>query len=172
MINKGQKKSTKGKLTSVTNLGDNDEHELVFDFNPSTISEQRGVNYNYSEGQGQMMPIAQYGKVEPTKISFELFMFNHKGITEQLKSLRRLTLPKMITRLTYYEQVKPHKYLLNLGHYGLFFVAIDRVDITTSQYDRDTLKPIRLTASIECTVISSGISTDVSVLKQQGGFKS
>jgi len=170
MISSAQPKSTKGRLLSVTNSTNQENHELIFDFNPSSISEQRGVKYNYSEGQGQMMPLAQYGMAEPTKLSFELFMFDHTGVTKQLKSLRRLTLPKHITRLTYYEQVKPHKYLLDLKQYGMFHVAIDRIDITTTQYHKTTLAPIRLTAAIECTVISSGLSTDVSMLKVQGGY--
>ncbi len=160
----------KGYLRSVTTLSQQVDHRLNFQFNPNSISESRGVLYNYSQAQGQALPLAQFGMVENTKLSFELFMFSHNGLKEELKSLRRLTLPKQLTRLTYYEQVKPHKYLLNLGDYGVFYVAVDRVDIETAQYSKNTLNPVRLTANLELTVISTGITSDVSHLKDVGGY--
>ena len=165
-----QQRSQKGYLISVTSLGFNTDHRLDFQFNPNTLNERRGVRYNYSEAQGQSMPLAQFGMVEPTKLSFELFMFSHNGLKSEIESLRRLTLPKQLTRLTYYEQVKPHKYLLNLGDYGVFYVAVDSVEINTQQYHKTTLAPIRLTAALEMTVISTGITSDVSHLKRIGGY--
>jgi len=161
-------RNTKGRLQSMPTVGIASEHILDFQFNPTTISESRSVDYNYSEGQGQHLPMAQFGKLGETKISFSLFMFSHNGLGKELKSLRRLTLPKLVTRLTYYEQVQPHKYYLQLGQYGTFTGVVENVDIDVSQYSKKTMTPIRLTASIDFVVISTGLASDVSRLKDMG----
>ena len=112
---------TKGQLVSISTLGTVGEHKLKFMFNPTTINESRSVNYNFSEGQGQSLPLAQFGMIGTTNISFELFMFKHVtkrtplGLKAELASLRRLTLPRTMTRRTAYDQVQPPKYILSLS---------------------------------------------------------
>lgn len=171
-MSKVLKKSTKGYLRSYTSGGvDNEGHFLHFDFNPTTIQESRSVQYDFSEGQGQLKPLAQFGRMGNTEISFELFFFDHKGVTEQLHSLRKFTLPRNLTRLDYYNQVQPHRYILHLGDYGIFEGVITKVDIKTLQYNRVRLFPIHVTAKIDFVVSSSGTDRDLITAKlNTGGF--
>lgn len=165
-INQG---SAKGFLFSLDSTEDI-SHRLDFQFNPTTIKESRGVKYNYSEAQGQHLALAQFGMLNPTKITFDLFMFHHGGLSDKLASVRRLTLPKMASKLTHYDQVSPHIYMLSLGGYGHFTGMVDSTEINTTQYDKETLVPIRFTASISFTCISSGLEGDVTRVKSLGGF--
>lgn len=160
---------TKGYLKSISD-GD-DSHRLEFQFNPTSIKESRSVKYNYSEAQGQHIPLAQFGMLNPTKLQFELFMLKHNGLDAELKSLRRLTMPRQVGKFTSYEQVSPHSYLLNLGSYGIFHGTIDSVEINTTQYHKTTLLPIRLEANISFTGTSLNISRDISEMKTLGGFR-
>ena len=148
----------KGQIHSID---PNRTHILDFQFNPTTISEKRSVLHHFSQAQGQVLPLAQFGMVEPTEISFELFMFSHNGLEKQLHSLRKLTLPKEITRPTYYDQVSPHKYVLDLKEYGVFTGVVNTVDITIDQYSRTLFVPVQLRASITFTVVSESLVKDV-----------
>lgn len=163
-------KNTKGELFSIDSFGSMGDHTLTFMFNPSSISESRSVNYNFSEGQGQTLPFAQFGMINNTTISFELFMFHHGGLKEEIASLRRLTLPKSMSRRTFYDQVQPHKYWLLLHEYGTFEGVVNSLEITVDEYSRLSLIPIKLTAKIEFTVISSGLAKDVTHIKQMGKY--
>ena len=171
-MSKVLKKSTKGYLRSYTSGGvDNEGHFLHFDFNPTTIQESRSVQYDFSEGQGQLKPLAQFGRMGNTEIGFELFFFDHKGVTEQLHSLRKFTLPRNLTRLDYDNQGQPHRYILHLGDYGIFEGVITKVDIKTLQYNRVRLLPIHVTAKIDFVVSSSGTDRDLITAKlNTGGF--
>ena len=160
----------KGKLRSLRTIDNIPDHDLSFQFNPSTISETRGVEYNFSESQGQSLPLAQFGRLANTKISFELFMFSHKGLDSSIKSLRRLTLPRQVSSLTYYEQTQPHKYYLYLSNYGTFTGVITSIDINTRQFSKTGFSPINLSASIEFVVVSSGLEDDVGHMKSIGGL--
>ena len=138
---------------------------LIFQYNPTTILEKRSVKYHFSEAQGQVLPLAQFGMIEPTEIEFELFMHKHKGLKEELAILRSFTLPKTLSRPQYYQQVSPHKYELNLNEYFIGVGVINSVEINILQYDKTTLKPIHLTAAISFTAISTSIDGDVTTLK-------
>jgi len=157
---KGIRPNFKGQIQSIDG-----KHTLNFQFNPTTITEKRSVKYHLSQAQGQVLPLAQFGMVEPTEISFELFMFNHNGLENELHSLRKLTLPKKISRPEYYDQVSPHKYVLNLLEYGNFVGVINNVDITIDQYAKESFLPIQLRASMVFTVVSESLIDDVSNLK-------
>lgn len=160
-----QTKSKKGYLEGYTaphRLGD-PLHRLDFQFNPTTIRERREAVYNFSEGQGQVLPQAQFGRIGNTEISFELFLFNHQGV--DLKSLRGLTLPKQLTPQTYYTQAQPDLYMLFLDDYGFFIGAVTSVDITTEQYHKKTLKPIQVRAQIKFVQVSTGASNDIYFLR-------
>ena len=157
---KGTKPNFKGQIQSIDG-----KHTLNFQFNPTTIAENRSVQYHFSQAQGQVLPLAQFGMVEPTEISFELFMFKHNGLENELHSLRKLTLPKKISRPEYYDQVSPHKYVLNLLEYGNFVGVINSVDITIDQYGKESFIPIQLRASMVFTVVSESLVDDVSNLK-------
>lgn len=169
-MSKVLKESNKGYLGKYTSSGiDNDAHLLRFDFNPTTIQESRSVQYDFSEGQGQLKPLAQFGRMGNTEIGFELFFFDHKGVTEQLHSLRRFTLPRSLTRLAHYNQVQPHRYTLWLDEYGIFQGVITKMDIKTLQYHRKSLYPIHVTAKIDFTVISNGTEQDLSLARYNIG---
>lgn len=149
---------------SITKL-DEKENYMTFLFNPTTYSEKRAVNWNLSEGQGQVLPLAQFGMVEPTTISFELFLFHHGGIQKKLDFLRTLLLPKRVSRLDHYEQNTPNMCILDLAglspikRHGVFTsidIKIERVN---------NLLPIQATASIEFVETSRSISEDVQHLK-------
>lgn len=157
---KGIKANFKGQIQSIDG-----KHTLNFQFNPTTITEKRSVQYHFSQAQGQVLPLAQFGMVEPTEISFELFMFSHKGLKNELHTLRKLSLPKQINRPSYYEQVSPHKYVLNLLEYGNFVGVVNSVDINVEQYGKESFIPINLRASIIFTVVSESLVDDVSNLK-------
>ena len=156
ITDRGTRTSEKGQISSFDGA-----HILYFQFNPTTISEKRSVLHHFSQAQGQVLPLAQFGMIEPTEISFELFMFSHNGLKKQLHSLRKLTLPKEITRPTFYDQVSPHKYVLELGDYGLFTGVVNTVDITIDQYSKYNFTPIQLRASITFTVVSRSLAEDV-----------
>tara|TARA_Y100000592_G_scaffold13815_1_gene19511 strand:+ start:1842 stop:2366 length:525 start_codon:yes stop_codon:yes gene_type:complete len=162
---KGSLKSIDQKITGTT------PHNIDFMFNPTSFTESRSADYNLSESQGQIFPLAQYVKVGNTNIKFSLFMFNHNSLKAQLQSLRRLTLPKKLSRLTYYEQVSPHKYLLSLGGIGAFTGVVQTCDINIIQYHRTTMDPIHLTADIDFVCVSSSLSGDVSHLRSITGVK-
>lgn len=160
----------KGMLQSIDNT-----HTLIFQFNPTTILEKRSVKYHFSEAQGQILPLAQFGMIEPTDIEFELFMHSAgagaaaaKDLTNEIQSLRKLTLPKTLSRPQHYQQVSPHKYQLILG--TTFYIGVvNSVEINILQYDKTTLSPIHLTAAISFTAISTSIDTDVTSLKSLTG---
>jgi len=170
----------KGMLQSIDNT-----HTLIFQFNPTTILEKRSVKYHFSEAQGQILPLAQFGMIEPTDIEFELFMHSKgavaasgaalgaglgaaKDLTNEIQSLRKLTLPKTLSRPQHYQQVSPHKYQLILG--TTFYIGVvNSVEINILQYDKTTLSPIHLTAAISFTAISTSIDTDVTSLKSLTG---
>lgn len=153
-------RSNKGSLSGYT-LGAN-QQLLEFQFNPTSIRERRGAVYNFSEAQGQVLPQAQYGRVDNTEISFELFMFHHNGV--DISKLRALTLPKQLSNLTYYTQSQPDLYLLDLDQYGAFVGAITSVEMTTDQYHKITLKPIRVRAQIKFVQVSVGANVDLNYL--------
>lgn len=153
---KGIRPNFKGQIQSIDG-----KHTLNFQFNPTTITEKRSVQYHFSQAQGQVLPLAQFGMVEPTEISFELFMFNHDGLENELHSLRKLTLPKKISRPEYYDQVSPHKYVLNLKDYGVFTGVVNSVDLTIEQYAKESFIPIQLRASMVFTVVSESLVDDV-----------
>jgi hypothetical protein len=163
-----QKTPTKGMLQSIDRT-----HTLIFQFNPTTILEKRSVKYHFSEAQGQILPLAQFGMIEPTDIEFELFMHSAgagsaKDLTKEIQSLRKLTLPKTLSRPEHYQQVSPHKYQLVLG--TTFYIGVvNSVEINILQYDKTTLSPIHLTAAISFTAISTSIDTDVTSLKSLTG---
>lgn len=146
----------KGQIQSIDGT-----HTLDFQFNPTTITEKRSVQHHFSQAQGQVLPLAQFGMVEPTEISFELFMFNHDGLENELHSLRKLTLPKKISRPEYYDQVSPHKYVLELVDYGVFTGVVNSVDLTIEQYAKYSFIPVQLRASIVFTVVSESLTQDV-----------
>jgi hypothetical protein len=141
-----------------------DEERIDFQFNPTSIQESRGSEYNFSEGQGQVLPLAQYGRIRSTDIRFTLFMFNHNGVRHELTKLRKLTLPRTLSNLAYYSQAQPYTYELYLHDYGAFYGVFSEVNLKTRQYDRDLLSPIHLEADVRFVPITLGFSTDVSVL--------
>lgn len=168
MISGNERTQSKGAFYSIPRSGDTSVHALQFQFNPTTIRERRSVNYHLSEGQGQVLPLAQFGMVDPTVIEFQLFMYHNKGLQENVKSLRQLCLPRKLTNLTYYDQVSPNVYNLSLSDYGTFTGVVNSVEITTQSYHKVTMAPTQLTADISFTVISRGIYGDVTHLKQMG----
>lgn len=155
---------SKGKLVAVS---DNNTY-LDFQYNPTSISEKRSVRYNFSEGQGQSLPFAQFGMVEPTEITLDLFMLNNAGLNQEIGKLRSLTLPKTITKQTHYQQVSPHKYQLYLHGYGSFIGVVTSIDITVDQMNHD-MTPVRLTATMSFTVVSASFDQDVSHLNTISG---
>ena len=157
------KATEKGVLTSeftgftgVKPRSEDKAHTLNFQFNPTAIEEKRGVQYNFSEGQGQIFPLAQYGRLEPIELDFELFFFNHGGLATELKSLRTLTLPRSVSRFQYYNQVQPHTYMLGLGNYGIFFGVVRSVQLKTDLYDKENFVPKKLTAKMNFVCIEVG----------------
>ena len=168
------KATAKGSLTSsypgASTVGppkDMDIHTLHFQFNPTAIEEKRGVQYNFSEGQGQIFPLAQYGRLEPIELDFELFFFNHGGLATELKSLRTLTLPRSVSRFEYYNQVQPNTYQLFLLNYGNFYGVVRSVQLKTDLYDKETFVPKKLTAKLNFVCIDVGISGSTAMLKEQ-----
>lgn len=150
---------TKGSLESYTTGGD--AHTLTFQFNPTTIQESRSSSYDYSEGQGQVLPLAQFGRIGNTELSFELFFFDNAGVKDKLESLRALTKPKNLSRLQYYNQVQPHRYLLNLHNYGQFTGVVEKVSIKTLRYGKLKLQPVHVVASITFVVTASSLSRNL-----------
>lgn len=141
--------NVKGQLLPYSEQGDPDnDNALVFMFNPTEITESRSVEYNMSESQGQLLPYAQFGRVGKTEISFTLKFFNHNGLEKQLKQVRQLTLPKQVSRLSYYDQVSPRLYFLYLSDYGSFTGVITSLNIVTKQYHRQTLVPINMDVDV------------------------
>lgn len=142
--------NTKGFISSYRS----NDIRLDFMFNPSSISEKRSIDYNFSEGQGQLLPLAQYGRIGNTVISFDLFMFNHNGLRSELTTLRKIMLPKQVTKLSHYAQAQPHTLDLSLDSYGFFTGVINNLEISTKQYHKATLVPIQLTAKISFVITS------------------
>ena len=164
--------TAKGSLTSSypgvsTVVPRENAHSLEFQFNPTAIEEKRGVQYNFSEGQGQIFPLAQYGRLEPIELDFELFFFNHGGLAKELKSLRTLTLPRSVSRFEYYNQVQPNTYQLFLLNYGNFYGVVRSVQLKTDLYDKETFVPKKLTAKLNFVCIDVGISGSTAMLKEQ-----
>ena len=148
---------------SITKL-DEQKNYMTFLFNPTTYSEKRAVNWNLSEGQGQVLPLAQFGMVEPTTISFELFLFHHGGIQKKLDFLRTLLLPKRVSRLDHYEQNTPNMCSLGMTGFGGYrYGVFTSIDIKIERVNN--LLPIQATASIEFVETSRSISEDVQHLK-------
>lgn len=171
-------RNTKGFLKSIPAVGLSAPIELQFQFNPTTIKESRSVKYNFSEAQGQVLPLAQFGMIEPTTLSFELFFHADRqsnvgdiGLYDEQRILRSMMLPRKVSRLTYYEQAQPHKYTLHLGGYGIFVGVITSLELSTVEYHKTTLVPINMTAGIEFTVISQGFSEDTSFLSDMTGVR-
>ena len=149
MINK------KGTIRSYTSVNGS-YHEFDFQFNPTTVSEDRGVKYNFSEAQGQILPLAQYGRVEPTSLSFSLFGYSNEGDQSYLHNIRKLTLPRSLSLTAPYEQVAPHVYILDLGEYGVWTGVFQTVSIQLQRYSKKTLKAQQFTADI----VFVGVSVD------------
>lgn len=145
-------------------------HRLDFMFNPTTITERRSSDFHLSEAQGQSLPIAQFGQLGVTEIEFQLFMYNLRGLGTQLRSLRRLCLPKKVSKLTYYDQASPHRYTLDLSNYGVFTGVVSSVEIKTQAYHKITMEPTRLTADVVFKVVSASLSYDVTHLRTIGGY--
>lgn len=147
---------TKGRLKTVDG-----SEQLVFQFNPTTITERRGVKFNFSNAQGQYMPISQFGQFEPTEINFELFFFKNSGLEEELMSLRRLVTPKSLSAGTYYEQNGPSVYHLNLANYGAFRGVIEDVSIKVEKYHYSTMVPQHISAQVRFKAVSGGYQEDI-----------
>jgi|13_taG_2_1085334.scaffolds.fasta_scaffold04634_3 hypothetical protein len=156
--------NTKGKIFLIRNQ--QPELFLTFQLNPTEIAESRGVSWAFSEGQGQILPHAQYGRAENTEISFTLKMFNHKGISKGLSKLRKLTLPRDLGRMPYYDQASPYHYVLHLGEYGQFIGVFQSVSILVKSYHRDTLLPVDLEADITFIQSSYNLVNDITVLEE------
>lgn len=157
--------NTKGYFQSVEAIGADGQHRLDFQFNPTTISEKRGSAFNFSEAQGQWLPLAQFGRFEPIELSFTLFLFSHKGLTEQIKSLRRLNSPRRLDDLTYYEQTAPFIYQLHLGGLGVYVGVVQSVNITYKQYSKTTMTPIHAEAEVVFRAVSQSVEADVQFYK-------
>jgi len=157
--------SAKGYFKSMPAIGADGEHRLDFQFNPTTIAEKRGASFNFSEAQGQWMPLVQFGRFEPIELSFTLFVFSHKGVGEQVKSIRRLVSPRRLDELTYYEQTAPFVYQLGLGGIGTYVGVVQSVNITHQQYSKQTLTPIHTEAEITFTAVSESVAADVQFYK-------
>ena len=149
MVNK---KGTIRSYTSVNGI----YHEFDFQFNPTTVSEDRGVKYNFSEAQGQILPLAQYGRVEPTSLSFSLFGYSNEGDQSYLHNIRKLTLPRSLSLTAPYEQVAPHVYILDLGEYGVWTGVFQTVSIQLQRYSKKTLKAQQFTADLVFVGVSVG----------------
>ncbi len=167
-------RNTKGFIQSILAVGVSTPISLNFQFNPTKIQETRAVKYNFSEAQGQVLPLAQFGMIEPTTLSFNLFFhadrrINDIGLSEELTKLRSIMLPRKLSRLTYYEQAQPHKYKLYLGGYGVFTGVVNSLDISTVEYHKTTLVPINMTAAMEFTIVSSSFAEDTSFLTDMTG---
>jgi len=167
-------RNTKGRIESIRTIGVSDPITLEFQFNPTKIQETRAVKYNFSEAQGQVLPLAQFGMIEPTTLSFDLFFHADRrvddiGLFEEQVKLRSIMLPRKVSRLTYYEQAQPHKYKLYLGGYGVFIGVVNSLDFSTVEYHKTSLVPISMTATIEFTVVSSSYAEDTSLLKDMTG---
>ena len=169
-------RNRKGFLKSIPAIGQSTPIRLEFQFNPTTITESRSVKYNFSEAQGQVLPLAQFGMIEPTTLSFELFFhadrqtsIGDNGLFEEQAILRSIMLPRKISRLTYYEQAQPHKYTLHLGGYGVFVGVVTSLELSTVEYHKTTLVPINMTAGMEFTVVSQGLNEDVTLLRNMTG---
>lgn len=160
MLSDNSIRPNKGKLRSFDR-----SQTLEFQYNPTSILEKRSVKYHFSEAQGQVLPLAQFGMIEPTEIEFELFMHDHNGLRSRLVELRKLTLPKTLSRPQYYQQVSPHKYNLELG-ITIYTGVINSVEINILQYNKVTFDPIHLTAAISFTAISTSIDGDVTQLQE------
>jgi len=166
------KQNTKGSIQSLDeNIAGAVQHKINFQFNPNSFTETRAVDYNFSESQGQMLPLAQYVKVDNTTIRFELFLFNHDSVKKEVQSLRRLTLPKKFSNLTYYEQVSPHKYMLSLGGIGAFIGVVSSLELSIKQYHRETMDPTHVMANVEFICVSSSLSQDITHLRSITGVK-
>ena len=161
--------NVKGKIESYSTVNGR-KHEFEFQFNPTEISEERSVKYNFSEAQGQILPLAQYGRIEPTKITFTLFGFSRdRKALEYLKNIRRLTLPKSMTLNAAYEQVAPHVYLLNLKEYGIWTGVFDSVSIRVLEYDKFDLRPKRFTSDISFVGVSVDDAIDMTRINSRAG---
>lgn len=160
---------SKGRLTSYTFDTQMDYFdEIIFQFNPTSIEEKRGVAYNFSEGQGQVLPLAQYGRIEPTELTFDLFLFDHKGVKDRMNALRYTTQPRQTsTRFEYYSQSQPHRYVLNLASYGIFNGVVRSVNFRTDMYHRQTMEPIKVTARMNFVVVSRNAVADISMIRNQ-----
>lgn len=166
---------SKGRLTSYTFDTQSELYfdETIFQFNPTSIEEKRGVAYNFSEGQGQILPLVQYGRIEPTELTFDLFLFDHKGVKDRMNALRYTTQPRQITRrFEYYSQLQPHRYVLNLGGYGIFNGVVRSVTFRTDMYHRKTMEPIKVTARMSFVVVSRNGKADISMVRTQGNYNS
>lgn len=142
---------------------------LNFQFNPSTISEERTVKYNFSEAQGQYMPIAQFGMIEPTQISFSLFFYNNGGLANELAALRRLMTPRNFTDANYYQKSTPLQYALVLGDYGVFVGVVEDLTMKVEKYQYQTMVPQHISAQIRFKAVSGGASFDVRAHRSQTG---
>ena len=136
---------------------------LEFQFNPTEITESRSVEYNFSEAQGQVLPHAQFGRVGNTEISFTLKFFKHTGVTEELKKVRLLTLPKKLTRLSYYDQVSPHIYWLSLDQYFSGYIVVTSLNIVVKQYARFSFDPIHFDVDMTFTEVQTLTRTTPSI---------
>lgn len=142
---------------------------LDFQYNPTTISESRTVKYHFSEGQGQYMPITQFGMVEPMEISFSLFFHNNVGLKAELASLRRIMTPRTLTDSDYYQQSAPLQYLLNLGDYGVFLGVVEDLTMKIEKYHHQTMIPQQISAQMRFRAVSGGPSFDVTSFRSQTG---
>ena len=142
---------------------------LNFQYNPTTISENRTVKYHFSEGQGQYLPITQFGLVEPVEISFSLLFHNNKGLKDELASLRRIMSPRTFTDTDYYQQPAPLQYLLNLGDYGVFLGVVEDLTMKIEKYHHQTMVPQQISAQMRFRVVSGGPAFDVTSFRAQTG---
>lgn len=140
---------------------------LEFQFNPTTISESRTVKYNFSEAQGQYLPLAQFGMIEPTELSFSLFFHNNSGLANELAGLRRLVTPRTLTDTNYYQQSAPLQYTLVLGDYGVFIGVVEDLTMKIEKYHHQTMTPQQISAQIRFKAISGGPSFDIASFRAQ-----
>jgi len=161
----GQSPLEKGKLYRI--VKDSVVDQLEFQFNPTKYEEELGVDWNLSDSPGQFLPSASFNKIGERTIKMDLLFYGRDGENNVEESRARLELfasPGPDFGIESTQFVSPGRAKLVIGKHP-WDVIIPRIKFTHEIMDRQ-MNTVSLRASLQFTVISTGVQNDVAFLER------
>ena len=167
MANRFGKPITKGALFRLFENAVVDRYD--FQFNPSSIREVRGVDWNLSEAPGQYLPSASFNKIKHSDVSLRLLLHGLRAtvpaaefVKRELARLELFVSPGPLFNDDFPQFVSPGRARLVYGP-RVQTVVVEEIAFEYLQYNSE-LEPIVAVASLRLKEVSGGLASDVARL--------